>query len=293
MMLYRSSSVLPTSTKAATSRIISVACIGTAAVLLTLAPTNAQAEPPVVVVSIKPIHSLVAAIMEGVAAPSLIVKGAASPHTYALTPRDAGALQDAKLIFWVGDGLEHFLHKAIDTLPQDAKSVELAEVEGLTVLPMREGGIWDEHMHEDEAAGEEHEEEPYDGHLWLDPENAKLMAQAIVNELSAADPADAAAYHANGNKLQARLDELDRQITASLTPVKDVPFIVFHDAYQYFDRHFDLAGVGSITRRAASSANQTSSRRWWTWLWRIRRRRPVCWIPRAPLSLRVQNSISS
>lgn len=248
MTLYRSSSILPTSSNGATSRIISVARnIGAAAVLLTLAPATARAEPPAVVASFKPIHSLVAAIMEGVGTPSLIVKGAASPHTYALTPKDAAALQDAKLIFWVGDGMEHFLHKAIDTLPQDARSVELAGIEGLTILPMREGGVWDEHMHAGEEAGEEHEEEPYDGHLWLDPANAKLMAQTIVNELSAADPTDAAAYQANGNRLQARLDQLDRQITASLTPVKDVPFIVFHDAYQYFDRHFGLAGVGSIT----------------------------------------------
>ena len=199
------------------------------------------------VTSFKPIHSLVAAIMEGVGTPSLLVKGAASPHTYALTPKDAAALQDAKLIFWIGDGMEHFLHKAIDTLPRDAKSVELAGIDGLTVLPMRAGGLWDEHMHGGETVGEEHEEEPYDGHLWLDPTNAKLMAKAIVDELSAADPADAVVYRTNGDKLQARLDELDRDIAASLAPVKDVPFIVFHDAYQYFDRHYGLAGVGSIT----------------------------------------------
>jgi zinc transport system substrate-binding protein len=182
--------------------------------------------------------------MEGVGTPSLLVKGAASPHTYALTPKDATELQDARLIFWIGDGMEHFLHKAIDTLPMDAKSVELAEVEGLTVLPMREGGIWDEHMHEGEI---EHEEEPYDGHLWLDPANAKLMTEAIVKELSAADPADAAAYRANGDRLQNHLDALDHEIATSLASVKDVPFIVFHDAYQYFDKHYGLAGVGSIT----------------------------------------------
>ena len=216
------------------------------AVLLTFAATSVRAEPPPVVASFKPVHSLVAAIMEGVGTPWLLVKGAASPHTYALTPSDAAALQDAKLIFWVGDGFEHFLHKAIDTLPAGAHSVELAAVEGLTVLPVREGGLWDEHMHGAEEA-EDHEEEPYDGHLWLDPANAKLMAEAIVKELSAADPDDAAAYRANGDKLRERLDALDREIAASLAPVKDVPFIVFHDAYQYFDKHYGLAGVGSIT----------------------------------------------
>jgi zinc transport system substrate-binding protein len=231
-----------------------VRSIGAVVLLLTLAPAPAEAEPPTVVASFKPLHSLVAAIMEGVGTPSLLVKGAASPHTYALTPSDAAALQDAKLIFWVGDGFEHFLHKAIDTLPQEARSVELAATDGLTLLPVREGGVWDEHMEEgEEHSAEEHEEheehahEPYDGHLWLDPANAKLMAETIVNELSAADPADAPLYRANGDRLQARLDELDREIAASLAPVKDVPFIVFHDAYQYFDRYYGLAGVGSIT----------------------------------------------
>jgi zinc transport system substrate-binding protein len=110
---------------------------------------------------------------------------------------------------------------------------------------MREGGLWDEHMQEgEEQAGDG---EPYDGHLWLDPTNAKLMAKAVVDELSAADPTDAAVYHANGDKLQARLDDLDRDIAASLAPVRDVPFILFHDAFQYFDRHYGLADVGSIT----------------------------------------------
>ena len=91
--------------------------------------------------------------MEGVGTPALIVKGAASPHSYALSPSDAQAIQDARIIFWIGEGMETFLHKAIDTLPEGAKSVELAEVPGLTVLPVREGGIWDEHMHEGEAQG--------------------------------------------------------------------------------------------------------------------------------------------
>jgi ABC-type Zn2+ transport system substrate-binding protein/surface adhesin len=130
MMLYHSSLVAPSSTGAGSAQIVSrVGKVCAAALLLVFSAAPAQAEPPTVVASFKPIHSLVAAIMEGVGMPSLLVKGAASPHTYALTPKDAAALQDAKLIFWIGDGMEHFLHKAIDTLPQDAKSVELAGIE--------------------------------------------------------------------------------------------------------------------------------------------------------------------
>jgi zinc transport system substrate-binding protein len=182
--------------------------------------------------------------MDGVGTPALIVKGSASPHSYALTPSDAQAIQDARLIFWIGEGLETFLHKAIETLPESAGSVALADVQGLTVLPVREGGIWDEHQHE-ESEGEEHES--YDGHLWLDPANAKLMAMAIALELSNVDPANAEAYRANEQRLERKLDDLDREIVAMLAPVKDTPFIVFHDAYQYFDRRYGLASVGSIT----------------------------------------------
>lgn len=261
MMLYRSSFHLPSSIKARAPLCRLGRGAGAAALLLALGAASARAEPPAVVASFKPIHSLVAGVMDGVATPSLIVRGAASPHTYALTPSDAQAIQDAQLVFWVGEGFELFLDKAIETLPQGAKSVELGEIEGLTLLPVREGGIWDEHMDEgaehaeaeenaegeERAEGEEHEHGAHDGHPWLDPANAKRMTAAIVAELSAADPANAAIYRSNGKKLQERLDALDKEIASSLAPVKQVPFIVFHDAYQYLDKYYDLAGVGSIT----------------------------------------------
>ena len=169
--------------------------------------------------------------------------------------------------------METFLHKAVDTLPEGAKSVELAEIDGLTVLPVREGGIWDEHLHEDEGPEDEahadseheheheHEHEPYDGHVWLDPANAKLMAAAIARELSEADPANAETYRMNERNLEQKLDALDREIAATLAPVKDAPFIVFHDAYQYFDRYFGLAGVGSITVNPGTAAGRQAPRR--------------------------------
>lgn len=255
MMLYRSIPAGPASSGRWSLPALAIAGLFSGAVALVPDAAAQQAEAPGVVASFKPVHSLVAAIMEGVGTPALIVKGTASPHSYALTPSDAQAIQDARIIFWIGEGMETFLHKAVDTLPEGAKSVELAEIDGLTVLPVREGGIWDEHLHEDEGPEDEehadseheHEHEPYDGHVWLDPANAKLMAAAIATELSEADPANAETYRMNEQNLEQKLDALDREIAATLAPVKDAPFIVFHDAYQYFDRYFGLAGVGSIT----------------------------------------------
>lgn len=225
-----------------------------------LTSSNAEAEVPVVVASIKPIHSLVAGVMAGVGEPTLLVKGGASPHTYALKPSDAATLERADLVFWVGEGLEMFLVKPLQSLSDESRIVELADTAGLVLLPPREGGLWepdlDEHEHADApiegqgeqpGEGEHHEHGAFDVHLWLDPRNAKLMVERIATALAARDPEHAATYRANGDALEAALDTLDTQLDAELASVKPIPFIVFHDAYQYFERRYGLSGVGSIT----------------------------------------------
>lgn len=227
---------------------------------LLFAGTMRAADAPVVVTSIKPIHSLVAAIMQGVGEPELIVDGAASPHTYNLKPSNARALQDAKVIFWVGPGLEAFLEKPLQALGRDASIAELDNAPGLVKLPFREGGAFeahddgDEHEEADAAHGAEadhgnddHEHGAFDTHLWLDPVNAKAMASEITTTLVAADPANALTYQANAKALDDRLTALDKEITATVAPVKDKPFIVFHDAYQYFEHRYGIRVAGSIT----------------------------------------------
>lgn len=86
-----------------------------------------------------------------------------------------------------------------------------------------------------------------DMHFWLDPENAKLMVTQIATSLAQADPANASTYQTNAEVQLVRLDELEAEIDAMLAPVKDKPFIVFHDAYQYFEARFGLNLAGSIT----------------------------------------------
>ncbi|UVC11540.1 zinc ABC transporter substrate-binding protein [Rhizobium sp. TH2] len=209
------------------------------------APNVAQAAPDVVV-SIKPIHSLVASIMEGVAEPGLILKGAGSPHTYQMKPSDADALQNATLIFWVGPEFERFMEKPMESLGDKAKVIELEKAAGLTLLPTRESGTFEPHADEEEhAGGEDHEE--HDLHIWLSTANAKAMAAEIASSLAAADPANAAAYHQNLAKLDTKLDALAAEIKTTVAPVKDKPFIVFHDAYQYFEKEFGVNVAGSIT----------------------------------------------
>ncbi|KEC73670.1 zinc ABC transporter substrate-binding protein [Rhizobium leguminosarum bv. phaseoli CCGM1] len=227
---------------------------------LLFAGTMRAADAPVVVTSIKPIHSLVAAIMQGVGEPELIVDGAASPHTYNLKPSNARALQEAKVIFWTGPGLEAFLEKPLQALGSKASIAELDKAPGLVKLHFREGGTFephddgDDHDHAGETGHDsdhehdhDHEHGTFDTHLWLDPMNAKAMAAEITTTLVAADPANALTYQANAKALDDRLTALDKEIATTVAPVKDKPFVVFHDAYQYFEHRYGIRVAGSIT----------------------------------------------
>ena len=209
----------------------------------------ALAEVPNVVATVKPLHALVAAVMGDLGTPALIVKGAASPHTYSLKPSDAQALQSADLVFWTGHGLELFLEDSIGTLAPKATIVELSEAPGIELLAPRESGTFEEHADGDHAhAAEDHGHgEEADMHFFLDPANAKIMVATIADSLAAADPDHADTYRANAANETADLDALIAETTASLAPVKDRPFVVFHDAYQYFENRFGLNVAGSIT----------------------------------------------
>ncbi len=218
--------------------------LGLAAILLgagALAP--AQADAPTVVASIKPIDSLVAGVMRGGGAPQLLVRGVASPHTYSLRPSEARALSDAELVFWVGPQLETFMVKPLAALAAGVKVVALATAPGVERLPTRAGGMWEADA--DDAHDQAHPGS--DMHVWLDPRNAEAMVEAIVGALSSVDPGRAAIWRANGARLQAALDQLDRRLEARLAPVRARPFVVFHDGYQYFEHRYRLNAVGAIT----------------------------------------------
>ena len=238
------------------------------------------ADAPKVVASIKPVHSLVAGVMQGVGEPALVIQGVGSPHTYSLRPSEARAIEQADIVFWVGEGMETFLVKPLEALPTDARVVELAEADGVTLLPTREGGMWEAHVHdeeheqgdghhhdedehaaqhdEDEAGHHEDEEQAHHGdqahadgaadmHIWLDPHNAEAMIAAIAAALSEVDPEHAALYQQNAAALRQDLERLDAALRAKLAPVRERPFVVFHDAYQYFEQRYGLNPVGAIS----------------------------------------------
>ena len=264
-----------------------VAGLGT--VLLAAAPAitaSAAADAPAAVASIKPIHSLLAGVMEGAGSPTLLVRGNASPHTWSLRPSEARTLQEADLVVWVGEDLESFLARPLRSLADDAYVLELSRAEGITLLPVREGGVWDGHAHHDEhdegmhedahhdehgegkhedahhdehdegkhedahvhhEDGHEHGRGEFDAHVWLDPANAEVIASAMAQALSQVDPGRAALYRANAEKVRARLRALDAELQETLAPIADRGFIVFHDAWSYFDTRYGLRAVGSVT----------------------------------------------
>ncbi len=198
----------------------------------------ASADPPNVVVGIKPIEAIVGAVMRGVGTPYLIIRGSGSPHSYPLRPSDARALSNADIVFRVGPDLDVFLEKPLAAIATRATIVALIDVEGLTLLPLRTSGHW---KARDETHG------VIDSHVWLDPANAAAIARAAAEALGAVDAANAATYRANATRLGADIDALDAELRGTLAPVREVPYVVFHDAYQYFERAYGLNAVGAVT----------------------------------------------
>jgi zinc transport system substrate-binding protein len=164
-----------------------------------------------------------------------------------MKPTNAQDLQDADVVFWLGHGLEAFLEKPLETLSGKAKVMSFLELDGIKTLAPRESGTFEHHDDEDHDHTQADAGEEIDAHIWLDPDNAKTMTRAIAATLSSIDPDHAKRYEANAEANIMRLDTLSQTIATMIAPVKDRPFIVFHDAYQYFEQRFGVQVAGSIT----------------------------------------------
>lgn len=214
------------------------------------AAAQTQGAPPSVLVSSRPIHSIAGAVMSGVGTPELLISGSASPHAYALKPSDALKLDNAQIIFWIGPALETFLQTPLATLGAAARIYALADAPGLTALPLREGGLWERHEHNGENEFENNEienrREAIDPHFWLDPENGAAMAHAIAGVLAEADPERAGRYRGNAAGFAGRMAELDAELFERMRPAASQAYIVFHDAYQYFEARYGLMPIGAV-----------------------------------------------
>lgn len=223
-----------------------------------LAWGGARADDLNVVATIKPVHAIAAAVMTGVAEPKLLIDGAASPHTFSLKPSDAKALAAARVVFRVSDGLEPFMIKIVRSLPKTAQVITLEKTPGLTLHKMRSGGTFDDHDDDHGKSGkpkhghkhghaDRDDKTAIDGHLFLDPANAALIATHMAEVLGKAHPAGADRFKANAETFGREMVALTAEIEARTKPLAGRPFIVFHDAYQYFERRFGLVAAGSVT----------------------------------------------
>ena len=219
--------------------------------------SSANAEVKVVT-SIKPIHSLVSYIMDGVGKPDVIVDGYNSPHGFSLKPSHAKMLENADLVIWVGEDLEAFLEKPLQTIVKKAKNIELMDLKGIKKLEFREKNIFEEHDdHKEKDGHEDHDDHKekdghddhghgeYDPHVWLDPINAKVIIKEITNQLVQLDSKNSSIYKSNSKKALTDIDKLVKDIKKELN--KDLRFVVFHDAYQYFENRFDIQVLGALT----------------------------------------------
>ena len=233
---------------------------------------TASANIPKVVTDIPITHSLVTRVMAGIGMPDLIVDRGASPHEYSLRPSNAASLEVADLVFWISNGLTPWLDDALNTLARNAKVIELMDAKGATVLSFREGATFETHSHqhkhdEDKHGEDKHDEEGHDEdkhdedghdedehatgnvdpHGWLDPYNGRIWLDVIATALSKIDPTNSDIYFANATQAKADIDTVISELEATLAEFRGTNFIVYHDAYQYFEKRFDVLAAGSIS----------------------------------------------
>lgn len=209
-------------------------------VLITLLPCLALATPRVVV-TLKPIHSLTAKVMENVGTPELLLPDGASPHTYQMKPSTLKQLNDANVIVWIGPSLETFMQKNMRDLNPSQTLLTLSHLKNLKTLPQRQGREWQDHH--DHHHNHNHAIDP---HLWLSLENASLIIDAISNTLSQQDPNNRSRYQTNAQQAKKELLALQVHLQTQLAPVHQVPFLVYHDGYQYFEKEFNLNAKGTL-----------------------------------------------
>lgn len=237
------------------SRLFSVFVAFVAVFLLT---GTAQAEVKVLT-SIKPLQLIAAAVQDGVAIPEVLLPPGASPHNYALRPSDVRKVQSVDLLYWIGPDMEGFLPRVLS-----GRSLPSVAVQDLPGLKLRHFGA-DNHSHAEEADEHDHDHRPgsLDAHLWLSPANARVIADKMAADLSAADPANAQRYQSNAKAFDERLGALDQRLKKRLANVEGKPYFVFHEAFDYFEDAYGLkhAGVFAVAAEVQPGAQHVAAMR--------------------------------
>lgn len=255
----------------------------------------AQAQAQVrVLVSIKPLQLIAAAVQDGVGQPQVLLPPGASPHHYALRPSDVRRVREADLLYWVGPDLETFLPRVLDGRAKP--SVAIQDVPGMTLRHFAESNeshAEHEHTDHDHAADQhDHDHRPgsLDAHLWLLPANAQVIASKMATDLAQADPANASHYQANVEAFAARLKALDQRLQSRLSKLAGKPYFVFHEAYDYFEAAYGLkhAGVFSVLGEVQPGAKHVAAMRE-----RLQQTGPSCVFSEPPIRPRLAQTLTA
>ena len=233
-----------------------------------------------VITTIQPINALVNAVIGNTGGSTSLIPSEVSPHEFKLKPSNVKTLQDGNIIFYISNHLESSITKVFKNLPKNIKIVNLMEETGVNHLAIRDNEEWERHDHHDDhdkhakkddhhddhdkhAKKDDHHddhEKEDDVHIWLDPDNAIKIIQKVNKELSLLFPENSQIYNKNATNIINKITELKSELKEELLSIKDKPYIVFHDAYQYFEKVFGLNAVGSIALEddVATSPKQIS-----------------------------------
>ena len=206
-----------------------------------------------ILTTIRPLHSLAAAVTQGIATPELLIENNSSPHLFQLKPSHIGAISEADVILWAGPGVEAFMQPLIEKFALDSKLIELASLPGIARHGVRseyralsqsdesdsDNNQFDVAGHPD-AAESVVEQSELDYHLWLDPHNAKLLVHELAVQLGKLDPSNSERYRLNGERFKYQLFRTAIDIDTQLLEYRRRPYLVFHDSFQYFEKAFGL-----------------------------------------------------
>ena len=250
-----------------------------------------------VVTTIQPINSLVTSVIGNTGKTVSLIPAEVSPHEFKLKPSDTKKLQNANIIFFVSDHLESSVSKVFKNLPKNIKIINLMEDTGIKHLAIRDNEAWERHDHhhghgdhdDHDKHGKKHDDHDHDKHakkhddhdhdkhakkhddhddhekendvhIWLSPDNAVKIIKKVSKELSLFFPENAKTYEENATRMINKINQLKVVLKNELSGIKDKPYVVFHDAYQYFETSFGLNAVGSVALEGdiASSPKQIS-----------------------------------
>ena len=205
-------------------------------VLPGVAVASEAADPPVVLATTRPLHSIAAYVTDGVSEARLLIDGSLSPHVFQLKPSHVRAVRDADIILWAGEGVERFIPSMLKNFAADTSAIELAALPEVVTYHSRGSG--DDHTHNHESI---------DFHLWTHPANAELLAFALADQLAMLDAANQQTYRANAAAFAAELNDAVKDVEKILAVAQGKNYLIYHDSLQYFEKAFGLGEAIIVT----------------------------------------------